>query len=233
MTLWHETRHPDRETLAAALAEALAAAARTALDHGGEAVLALAGGTTPLPAYRRLAALALPWERIRLLPTDDRWVAATHPASNAGALKTAFSGCAATIETLVPPAPKALPDTVHARRGRAGRRAPFSAVLLGMGTDGHIASLFPGVPAAALDPDDPAPAIALIPEPLPPQAPYPRISLTISRLLNTHRLLLAVTGADKLAVLQRAMACAAGTEALPVSALLHAAAPVVEIHWSP
>ncbi len=231
--MWQENKHADRETMAAALADALAAVIHDALDHGAETMLALAGGTTPLPAYRRLAAMALPWARIRLVPTDDRWVAVTHPASNAGALKTAFAATAATIESLVPPAPNALPDTAYARRRLAGLGGPFGAVLLGMGNDGHIASLFPGVPAAALDPDDPTPAIALIPEPLPPQAPYPRISLTLGRLLDTHRLLLAVTGTDKLKVLQRAMAPDSETPDLPIGALLHAPAPAVEIHWSP
>ena len=126
----------------------------------------------------------------------------------------------------------------HARALLAANPQPFDAVLLGMGMgmgmggDGHFASLFPG--AANLDEGfDPAlDACRIDPVPLPPEAPYPRISLTLPRLLRTRTLLLAVTGAGKRAVLEEAMA-GADPRCLPVAALLHAPGAQLHVHWSP
>ena len=104
-----------------------------------------------------------------------------------------------------------------------------------MGADGHIASLFPGASniAAGLDLAGTADAIGILPEPLPPEAPYPRISLTLPRLLRARDIHLVVTGEDKRRVL-RAAQQQDGAAGLPIAALLHArtAAPV-RIHWSP
>lgn len=126
----------------------------------------------------------------------------------------------------------------HARALLAANPQPFDAVLLGMGMgmgmggDGHFASLFAG--AANLDEGfDPAlDACRIDPVPLPPEAPYPRISLTLPRLLRTRTLLLAVTGAGKRAVLEEAMA-GADPRRLPVAALLHAPGAQLHVHWSP
>ena len=109
----------------------------------------------------------------------------------------------------------------------------FDAVLLGMGADGHFASLFPGAAnlAEGMAIDSGIDAIATLPDPLPPEAPFARISLTLPRLLHARAIHLVVTGADKRVVLRNAQHDAASK--FPVAALLHAPGPHVHIHWSP
>jgi 6-phosphogluconolactonase len=228
--------HATAEALADAVAEALAHAIREGIAARGEAWLALAGGSTPFAAYRRLAAMALPWSQVHLVASDERWVPATHEKRNERALAEAFAAAnGVTIHPLVPAVEAAFAAagagaTAEASLAPLAHRA-FDAVLLGMGADAHFASLFPRVtPPAALDAGDRAAVVALTPDPLPPEAPFPRISLTLSRLVATRSLLLMITGEAKRAVLESARSRPAADA--PIHALL-AAAPDLAIHWSP
>jgi 6-phosphogluconolactonase len=231
---WITTTHADSEALAAALADEISKLLRTALAERGRAALALAGGRTPFPIYRRLATAALDWSRVSLLPTDERWVDAGHAASNTRELCAAFAAAEGVgILPLVPARCDGPPDAGTALASLATlQNASFDAVLLGMGGDGHFASLFPG--AAELDDGLHGEAEALVvhPQPLPPEAPFARISLGAARLLNTRRLLLAVTGETKRAVLQRAQD-GKDARALPICAMLHQRQVALEVHWSP
>ena len=174
-----------------------AALARTS----GTVALAVPGGSTPFPILALLAARKLDWERLAFYPTDDRIVPLDHPASNTGKLKALFEPLGAEVREL------ALGDT-----------PPFALVWLGMGADGHIASLFPNTNPQSHDPQR---VRRLTPDPLPPEAPFDRITLTIPALIDSGELLLVIRGGDKLAVLEAALA---GENDLPVSRLLRAAA---------
>lgn len=232
---WIEHDHADAPALVAHVSSALEAACRDAIAARGVAYLSLAGGRTPLPVYARLAASTL-GGRVIALPGDDRCVPHDHPACNLGHLRAAFAPDPA-IEVLALTAADGDPaaSLAHARSVLAAHPQPFDAVLLGMGADGHIASLFPGASniAAGLDLAGTADAIGILPEPLPPEAPYPRISLTLPRLLRARHIHLVVTGEDKRRVL-RAAQQQDGAAGLPIAALLHARTDVpVRIHWSP
>ena len=232
---WTETTHSDAEALAAVLADALAQAIRDGLVSRGRAVLALAGGRTPFPVYRRLAETPLDWSRVVLLATDERWVDVEHSASNSREIVAAFAAARGVrVLPLVPAGPGPEANAAFATSIIRPLAEPFDAVLLGMGSDGHFASLFPGAAelAAGLQEGGPDDVLVVHPNPLPPEAPFARISLSAARLLRTRRLLLAATGATKRAALDRAQAGADPAE-LPISSLLHNPAARVEIHWSP
>ena len=253
--------HPDPESLAAAVAARIAADLDAALSERGRALLALAGGRTSPPVFRRLAAQARDWSRVTILPSDERWVPATHADCNLRQMREAFAGASGLHWlALVPDLPAGPACADFAKHALASHPEALDVAMLGMGVDGHFASLFPGAPtlAAALalpvgagsprEPsvgpairsrDEPAPtesqcaaAIAIVPNPMPSAGPHPRISLTLARLLHSRTLLLVITGQDKRAVLERAQAEGAAS-ALPVAALLRATHAQFEIHWSP
>ncbi len=233
---WTLHEHSDADVLSRALAEAIATAMRDALEQRGGALLSLAGGRTPLPAYRTVASMPFDWRRVTLLPGDDRCVPHFHAASNVRELRALFAAAeGVTVDSLTTDDGDPDASERHAQAMLARHRdTPFDLVVLGMGADAHTASLFPHASqlAAALDPASQAEALRIDPDPLPPEAPFPRISLTAARLLRARELHLVATGEAKRAVLDRAMATPEPMR-LPVAAILHAPGAHVHIHWSP
>ena len=159
------------------------------------------GGSTPFPILAALARYPLDWRRVTVWPGDDRRVPEDHPASNTGRIRALLEPAGAEIVTL---------STMEV--------VPrFALAWLGMGADGHIASLFPNDDPRA---DDPQRIRTLTPDPLPPEAPFDRITLTMPALLDSDELLFVVRGADKRALFE---AAAMGENDLPVARLLAAA----------
>jgi 6-phosphogluconolactonase len=224
----------DATALQLALAESLRGLVADALAARAQATLVLAGGRTPLPLYRRLAAAPLDWSRVVLIPSDERCVPHDHPACNLSALREAGRGAdGLRWGALTTPDGDAARSERHANAMLAAHAAPFDLVLLGMGADAHTASLFPGAPQLARALTDDAPdALRIDPDPLPPEAPFARITLSAPRLRRTRALMLLVTGEDKREALRRARA-SHDPQRTPVSALLHAPDVRMHVHWSP
>ena len=173
--------------------------------------LCVPGGSTAPKVFALLAGQGLDWAGVTITLNDDRRVPDDHPASNYGKLRVA------------------LPDVKIERLVEGAEVAPFDLVWLGMGEDGHVASLFPQMRAELR----PGPrVIATTPIPLPPEAPFDRLSLNWRALLATCEVILVVTGKAKLQVIEAALA---GAD-LPVATLFAGAAvpapPPVTIYWS-
>jgi 6-phosphogluconolactonase len=221
----------NRETASRAAAERLAARLREDLEHGAHASLVVSGGSTPGTCFDLLSQALLDWTRVTIVPSDERWVPADDPASNEGLIRRRLVRDGAAAARLLPlyrPGvdPAAAPAAVE-RDLRALAR-PFSAVLLGMGADGHFASLFPDYAglAQALNPAAGARCTLVRTA----GSPLLRISLTLSALLQTSHVGLLFFGADKRAVFEQALA---GAGAYPVQSLLtQTKAPVTAI-WAP
>lgn len=223
--------------MADALADRLAGDLAHALRGGGRAGLIVAGGSTPVSVFERLSGHDLDWARVMVTLTDDRRVPPDHDKSNARLLReTLLRGpvAAATFLPLSAGEADGATEAAAANRLLADFPWPAAATLIGMGGDGHIASLFPcaAALAAGLEPGDGQRAIAICPDPLPADAPFERISLTLSALCDSADVRLMIRGADKRAVLERALATD-DANSLPVSALLRRAHVPLSIHWSP
>jgi 6-phosphogluconolactonase len=183
---------------------AVAAHVAKALAQGGR--LTVPGGKTPASILRRLAEMKLPWHRITVSLTDDRDVPREHPASNFGALGAALGKTGAKLEGV----------TV----GRA------RLAWIGMGVDGHVASVFPG---GQIAPSSIPATLRVVPEPLPPEAPYPRLTLNYAALADAEEIILVARGDQKRRLLIDA---AFGDGDLPVARLLRTTSEPVTIFWS-
>ncbi len=230
----------DAADLAARLARDLAGVLGDALAARGSAVLAVSGGRSPVPLFHALAALPLDWARITVTLVDERFVPPDHADSNAALVRAHLlqgRAAAARFAPLVEAddvaagaAPAASDHALAAAVARANRGTrPIDAAVLGMGDDGHTASLFPGAPeiAAGLNPHNPQDWLAVHP----PAAPHRRISLSLAALLRVRHLRLAISGAAKRAVYDAARQ--SRRDDLPVSALFHPPHPHVHVYWSP
>lgn len=226
--------HPEFQTLTATVARSLASACAEGIEQRGRATLALAGGSTPMPVYRHLASHPLDWHAVSLMPGDERWVAHDHPACNLRAMREAFAGSEPDFKSLTPDEPGREPSLDAANAALSDLTLPFDACVLGMGGDGHFASLFPGAPELeyALDPEADALATIVHPDPLPEEAPFVRISLTLAAIAASRRLILLIRGERKREVLKNALRSGLWTE-FPVAALLTQPRLPLEIHWSP
>ena len=232
---WIEHDHARYDALVAHLVAALVDACNGATRQRQGAWLALAGGQTPLPIYSALGR-TLACASLTVVTTDERCVPHADPACNATALRAAFAGHSGIVVnplTREDGDPRA--SLKQARLLMAVNPQPFDAVLLGMGADGHFASLFPGAAnlADGLALDSKSDAIAMLPDPLPPEAPFARISLTLPRLLRAREVHLVVTGDEKRRVLRQVQHEETVSGPYPVAALLHARDHRVQIHWSP
>ncbi len=222
--------YDDRADQAADLAEIVARELSEAVAERGHATLAVPGGSTPGAFLRALARRAeVPWHRVRVMLTDERFVPESSARSNTRLLREMLLQGPAAAATLVPlTAEAATPEDVLEALSRGVSAAlPLDSCVLGMGEDMHTASLFPGADRleAALEPV--APVLVAMRA---PGAPEPRLTLSAPVLRAARSLHLLITGAAKTRALQAALAEGPMAEA-PVRAVLTAPTPIT-VHYA-
>ena len=225
--------YDDAAELAAAVAGDVGFIIESALDARGQALIALPGGKTPAPIFEKLAKAKIDWKRVTIIPTDDRLVAMTDPLSNAALIAKAF----------LPKGARVLPITTdkaadHRMAGKAADARlqelhwPPDLVWLGVGADGHTASIFPGPDLdEALNGPKARRALGVLPDPLPAEAPVARVTLSKAAILSARTLMLVLAGKEKRKLLEQAIKDGASST-LPVGRVLADAEQAIDIHWS-
>ncbi|WP_397541467.1 6-phosphogluconolactonase [Roseovarius salis] len=218
--------YADSDLMAVHLANTLAGELTAALEHKERALFVVPGGTTPGMVFDSLCDADLDWSRVDVLLSDERWLPEVHVRSNTRLVRERLlTGRAARARFLPLYAGPEPPEQVLAElESNIAPALPIDVCLLGMGTDMHTASLFPGADnlEAALDPQAPV----LMPMRA-AEAPEPRITLTARVLAGALALHVVITGAAKRAALERARSLEPATA--PVAAVLDEAT----VHWAP
>lgn len=228
---WWE--YGDADEMAEAVAGDIGFVIESAIDARGAAVIALPGGKTPLPIYEKLAQAKLDWKRVTIVPSDDRMVPLGDPLSNVTAIGKVFIPKGARVIPLIS---GTVPD--YKAAGRAADAIlqdlhwPLDFCLLGVGADGHTASIFPGPDYdEALSGPRERRALGVRPVPLPAEAPVDRVTLSRAAIVSAKALTIAVGGAQKRAVLEAAIREGASS-AYPIGRILADVDMPIDIHWS-
>jgi 6-phosphogluconolactonase len=227
---WHD--YHSQADFAAAVAERVGEVIADACDARGEALIAIPGGRSPIPAFERLSDSAIDWSRVTIVPTDDRLVSAMSPLSNFALIARHFQPKGAQIVPMVGDRVTDYADAgILANARLSDLRWPPDLVWLGVGTDGHTASIFPGPDYEdALDGPPARRALGVLPDPLPPEAPVARVTLTGPAIASARSLLLTLTGLEKRAVLKRALEQGSCSRT-PIGRVLADAKTPIDIRW--
>ena len=225
-------RYTDIEILSRELATLIAGSLTAAISARGLASLVVSGGRSPVRLFEILRTQPLDWDRVCVALADERWVSPDDPGSNERLVRDVLlkdRAASARFLGLKNGAPTPDLGAVSAWETFARVPRPFDAVILGMGDDGHTASLFPGSPnlPSALNQAAAAGCVGM----WAPVAPQPRLSLNLTALLDSRRIVVLITGESKWRTY--AAACAPGPVAdMPIRAVLRQSRTPVDVMWS-
>lgn len=219
MFIWHSNE--NAAVAAQALADEVAHALQLTLDKKGQAVLAVSGGRSPIAFFEKLSQKELDWVNIGVTLVDERIVPVEHSDSNTGLVCQYLLQNNAAKATWIPMIEAGKSETelqVDAVVAFALKHYKQPDVLiLGMGGDGHTASLFPHAPQLeqGIDLKNDVPLLHTTPM----TAPHERISMTLGAILKTENIFLSIQGEEKKAVFDKAVAIT--TTELPISLILN------------
>ena len=228
---WWE--YDGADEMAQAVAGDVAFIIESALDARGSSLIALPGGDTPKAIFKALAATKLPWKQVTIIPTDERLVAMDDERSNIRGIAQTFLPAGARVI----PIAADIPDYRLAGNSADARLQDLSwppdLVWLGVGADGHTASLFAGPDLQdALDAPKARRAVGVMPDPRPEDAPVARVTLTRAAILSARTVLITLTGADKREMLEQAIEDGQSSK-VPIGRVLAEAEQPIDIHWAP
>jgi 6-phosphogluconolactonase len=221
------------DSLAQEVARGIALHLARGIAERGIASLVVSGGRTPVKLFEQLRLQTIDWSRVCVALADERWVEPTDDGSNEKLVRDVLlkdRAAGARFSGLKNAAPSPDLGAVSAWETFARVPRPFDVTVLGMGDDGHMASLFPGSPNlhSALNPSASAGCVGM----WAPVTPHPRLSLNLSALLDSRRVLIVIEGEAKWRVYT--LASAPGeVEQMPVRAVLRQSQVPVEVLWTP
>ena len=229
---WWE--YDSLDELADAVAGDVGFIVESAVDARDASLIAVPGGKTGPAVFRKVAQQKLAWKKVTVIPTDDRLVAVDSDLSNVRELARAFLPLGARV---VPLTSEGAGDYRMAGNAADARLQdlpwPPDLVWLGMGADGHTASIFAGPDMqAALDAPKARRAVGVLPDPLPAEAPVPRVTLTRAAILSARTVLITITGQEKRDLLEKAIADGHSSK-LPIGRVLAEVEQPIDIHWCP
>ncbi len=232
MTMRQQT-YRDRRQLVAALVNDTAAVLSRAIKKNGRASMAVSGGSTPKPLFERLSTLDIPWNHVVISLVDERWVEPDANDSNQRLVRVHLLQNRAATATFI--GMKNDAPTAAAGESRCERRLrqiprPFDLVILGMGNDGHTASLFPGAEQLdqATDMDSRKICMAI----RPPAASHERMTLTLPAILASRQIFIHIVGPGKREALAAALADGTAAE-MPIRYILRQSQVPVTVFWAP
>ena len=213
------------------LAEKVAALLAADIQARGKASLVVSGGRTPMGFFHLLSQQLLDWSSVTVTLADERWVDADHQDSNEKLVRENLlinEAHQAQFISLKSAAENAVDAESECEQALASA-GQFTVVILGMGDDGHTASLFPGTEALALglDMNSGRTAIAVTPT----AAPHQRMSMTLPRLLNDGQVIIHISGSSKQDVLLAAQNGDNAAE-LPIRAILGQQVAPLSVYWA-
>jgi 6-phosphogluconolactonase len=229
-------RFDDRSSMVEALQREFSEQLQQALEQRQQATLLLSGGSTPEPLYQQLSRTDLAWERINVALVDERWVNSDNVASNERFLRESLcvnQASKATLLGMKNNAASVFDGVDECNSNYARLPKPYDICLLGMGGDGHTASLFPGAAGLdeALHSQLPCAAIRANPSEVTGKLLH-RMTLTAPQILSSEKLILMITGDAKWQVFEKASNALDATR-LPISFFIHQTRLPLEVYWSP
>ena len=224
---------PDRKSLVLNLADRIAELLAKGIAANGRASLAVSGGSTPVEMFEQLSGMDLRWRDIVISLVDERWVDPTEDDSNEHLVRSHLlkdkAGAATFIGMKNSAATASAGENVCEQQLQKNPR-PFDVLILGMGSDGHTASLFPGAKklSMAVDMDSGRTCMGITPL----AAPHERMTLTLPAILDSRQIFLHITGQDKKDILRQAQADGASEE-MPIRFILRQQTTPVTALWAP